>query len=239
MRQKPVTRQAILGLLIALLIIAIWGLNLVYLLTRHLATWPSALIPLGVLFQTFLYTGMFITAHDSMHRALYPPNRAINDALGAAVVFLYALFGYRKLRARHYDHHRTPASPDDPDYHDGKHRSLLAWYFHFMLHYLDWKQLLGMAILFNVLLHLVKIPIANLLLFWVAPALLSTLQLFIFGTYLPHRDGEPAFRDQHRARSNAYPVWLSFLSCYHFGYHWEHHAHPNVPWWRLPAARVA
>ncbi|MBD3338449.1 MAG: beta-carotene ketolase, partial [Candidatus Lokiarchaeota archaeon] len=23
----------------------------------------------------------------------------------------------------------------------------------------------------------------------------------------------------------------------HFGYHWEHHEYPNIPWWRLPAVR--
>ena len=30
---------------------------------------------------------------------------------------------------------------------------------------------------------------------------------------------------------------VSFVSCYHFGYHWEHHVAPHVPWWRLPEAR--
>ena len=28
------------------------------------------------------------------------------------------------------------------------------------------------------------------------------------------------------------PVWLSFLTCYHFGYHLEHHRYPWVLWWR-------
>jgi beta-carotene ketolase (CrtW type) len=70
----------------------------------------------------------------------------------------------------------------------------------------------------------------------VGPALLSTLQLFVFGTWLPHRPHADApFADRHRARSQRWPTWLSLLTCYHFGYHWEHHAHPHVPWWRLPA----
>ncbi|MDT8325299.1 MAG: fatty acid desaturase, partial [Bacteroidota bacterium] len=38
-------------------------------------------------------------------------------------------------------------------------------------------------------------------------------------------------------RSNDYGVLFSFLTCYHFGYHEEHHTRPGVPWWRLPAAR--
>lgn len=32
---------------------------------------------------------------------------------------------------------------------------------------------------------------------------------------------------------------LSFLTCYYFGYHLEHHLYPNVPWWRLPERYAA
>jgi beta-carotene ketolase (CrtW type) len=69
------------------------------------------------------------------------------------------------------------------------------------------------------------------------PALLSSLQLFYFGTYLPHRPGPDAFTDHHRARSNGYSEWLSLLTCFHFGYHHEHHRAPGEPWWRLPTVR--
>jgi beta-carotene/zeaxanthin 4-ketolase len=27
------------------------------------------------------------------------------------------------------------------------------------------------------------------------------------------------------------------ISCYHFGYHEEHHELPHLGWWQLPAAR--
>jgi beta-carotene ketolase (CrtW type) len=67
---------------------------------------------------------------------------------------------------------------------------------------------------------------------------LSSFQLFTFGTWLPHRNLKIPFADWHRARSNDYPAWLSFLTCYHFGYHWEHHEWPFVPWWKLPRARA-
>ena len=80
-------------------------------------------------------------------------------------------------------------------------------------------------------------PTANTLLFWAVPSILSSLQLFAFGTYLPHRHEEEAFRDRHNARSNDYPRWLSLLTCFHFGYHHEHHAKPGTPWWRLPSIR--
>ena len=67
--------------------------------------------------------------------------------------------------------------------------------------------------------------------FWALPALLSALQLFYFGTYQPHRSDAAPFEDNHRARTVERPVWLSFLTCYHFGYHLEHHRYPWVPWW--------
>jgi beta-carotene ketolase (CrtW type) len=94
-----------------------------------------------------------------------------------------------------------------------------------------------MAAVFNGLLYWVGVPPANLILFWAGPALLSTVQLFAFGTYLPHREPDGGYTNRHHACSNDYPVWLSFLTCYHFGYHLEHHQYPNVPWWQLPRKR--
>jgi beta-carotene ketolase (CrtW type) len=79
------------------------------------------------------------------------------------------------------------------------------------------------------------IPIANLILFWFLPIVLSSMQLFLFGTYLPHRSEDSP--NSHAAISSNYPLILSFLTCYHFGYHWEHHEYPNLPWYRLPSVR--
>lgn len=82
--------------------------------------------------------------------------------------------------------------------------------------------------------------VANILLFFALPGLLSSLQLFYFGTFLPHRHDAAAqpFPDRHNARSNGYGYAISLLSCFHFGYHHEHHVHPQVPWWRLPRYRT-
>ena len=74
---------------------------------------------------------------------------------------------------------------------------------------------------------------ANLLAFWAAPALLSALQLFTFGTWLPHRHTDQPFADAHHARSSGYGPLLSLLTCFHFGRHHEHHLTPWRPWWRL------
>jgi beta-carotene ketolase (CrtW type) len=73
--------------------------------------------------------------------------------------------------------------------------------------------------------------------FWVLPLVLSSFQLFLFGTFLPHRShGAPA-AEGHVIQSQGYGHLLSLLACYHFGYHWEHHAYPAVPWFRLPELR--
>ncbi|MGL6133378.1 MAG: fatty acid desaturase, partial [Prochlorococcaceae cyanobacterium] len=65
------------------------------------------------------------------------------------------------------------------------------------------------------------------------PLALSSLQLFLFGTYLPHRG--PAQAAPHAAITLAWPEPLSLLACYHFGYHVEHHSNPSLPWYELPA----
>jgi beta-carotene ketolase (CrtW type) len=77
----------------------------------------------------------------------------------------------------------------------------------------------------------------NVIAFWVLPLVLSSFQLFLFGTYLPHRSEAPTAAGCHAVRSLEYSHLLSLLACYHFGYHWEHHAYPAVPWFRLPELR--
>jgi beta-carotene ketolase (CrtW type) len=73
--------------------------------------------------------------------------------------------------------------------------------------------------------------------------LLSSLQLFLVGTFLPHRgqdhnpgenQGDDLGEDRHRSISLALPEGLSLLACYHFGYHREHHRAPQLAWHQLP-----
>ena len=78
----------------------------------------------------------------------------------------------------------------------------------------------------------------NIVIFWAVPAVLALVQLFVFGTYLPHRHADTPFADDHRARSNKLPLLGSLITCFHFGgYHHEHHLSPGTAWWRLPAFR--
>lgn len=231
------------GVALAIVIIGAWAAALIVSLTLDLSLLPlSSLLLLSmafILLNTFLYTGLFITAHDAMHGTVAPRHPKLNRLIGRIATLLYALFSYDKLERKHRLHHAHPASEADPDYHDGEHTGFFRWYLHFFFTYVTWKQLLGMAIIFNLLKYAAGIPDINILLFWVLPALLSTVQLFFFGTWLPHREPPDGYTEPHRAVSNDYNTLLSFLSCYHFGYHYEHHAAPGTPWWRLPDKRAS
>ena len=222
------------GILIAILIISLWTISIITLFSLNLSQLQSVCIPIAILLQTFLYTGLFINAHDSMPGAVSPHHPKLNQAIGIISVLLYALFSYRQLLQKHWLHHHYPASKLDPDLHDGQHTNFFSWYFHFIQTHFSWTQIGHIVIIFSVLklgLHLSEM---NLLLFWVLPSLLSSLQLFYFGTYLPHREPIDGYTHPHRAQTIHFSTFWSFITCYHFGYHHEHHQYPSVPWWQLP-----
>ncbi|WP_184547550.1 fatty acid desaturase [Mucilaginibacter sp. FT3.2] len=212
-----------IGLLVALVVIGCWAISIILLMQWHFS-FTNPLVYLLVLVQMHLYTGLFITAHDAMHGTI-SPNRSINNAVGYICTFLYASFWYPQLYVKHHMHHSHVHTHQDPDYHHG---SFWSWYVRFIRNYLSIWQIVVMAVLFNILKLWVAQP--NLLLFWVAPSLLSTLQLFYFGTYQPHK-GE--HDNQYFARSQKKNHVLAFLSCYFFGYHYQHHHSPGTPWWML------
>jgi beta-carotene ketolase (CrtW type) len=147
--------------------------------------------------------------------------------------------GARRLAAKHHLHHRKSGTADDPDFSTKHPTRFWPWYLAFFRRYFGWREFAVLTVLLLTYLLLLGASPVNALLFWGLPAILSSLQLFYFGTFLPHRHGADAFGDRHRARSNAYPPLLSLLTCFHFGYHHEHHRAPGVPWWRLPAERAA
>ena len=221
---------------IVVTIVSIWLGSLTLLLSIELSNLPIlALAPL-ILWQTFLYTGLFITAHDAMHGVAFPQNQKINSFVGSLALFLYGFLSYKKLLKKHWLHHNNPASTLDPDFHDGTHKNLFAWYFHFMKGYWSWTQIIGLVVLFNLAQYKLHIPNSNLTLFWIIPPILSSVQLFYFGTFLPHREPEGGYINSHRAYSSPRPILWSFITCYHFGYHEEHHESPHLPWWQLPMA---
>lgn len=217
------TQQPFFGVIIALIVISSWLFSLIFLLNWNF-NWNNPVVYLMIFVQMHLYTGLFITAHDAMHGTI-SSNKTINNFFGYLSVFLYAGFFYNKLYQKHHKHHNHVHTHEDPDYAP---HGFWKWYFRFMLNYLSIIQLIIMAILFNVLK--LWFDQRNLLLFWVLPALLSTFQLFYFGTYRPHK-GEHD-NEYHSSTLNK-NHFVAFISCYFFGYHLEHHQKPSTPWWQL------
>ena len=81
-------------------------------------------------------------------------------------------------------------------------------------------------------------PLLTLVLIYVLPLIISSWQLFVVGTLLPHRNNGHEIDGLHQPISlNLHPA-LSFAACYHFGYHREHHNYPAVPWHQLPEVRA-
>jgi len=234
-RQEIKTSQDnYLGITIALTIIGLWMSSLLVFFTWEISQNHLPQILIAIWWQTFLYTGLFITAHEAMHGLICPHHLQLNHLIGLTAVKLYALFPYKKLLAKHWLHHRHPASSLDPDFHDGKNSAFWAWYSHFLKNYWSWKRLVGLLATLSFISFSLDVPLLNLFCFVLLPSMLSSLQLFYFGTFLPHRKPQGGYCHPHRAESTALPVFWSFITCYHFGYHQEHHEQPNVPWWQLP-----
>ncbi len=213
------------GVLIALVVLLLWSSCLAIGL-NYTIDFSSPFTYLLVLLQTHLYTGIFITSHDAMHGSV-SWNKKINHGIGRLCATIFMFNRYKVLFPKHHEHHKFVGTEDDPDFHEG---NFFAWYFSFLKEYVTWQQILLAAISFNLLK--LAFPTPNLLLFWILPSLLSTMQLFYFGTYRPHM-GEHEADNQHKSHSAPKNHWKAFLTCYFFGYHYEHHAFPFTPWWKL------
>jgi beta-carotene/zeaxanthin 4-ketolase len=234
-KKFPRNEDTVYGLVIAILITSLWVASVTLLLSINYAKLPIWLIPIAIVWQMFLYTGLFITAHDAMHGSVFRKNPKINNFLGSLAVTLYAVFPYQQLLKKHWLHHRHPASEVDPDFHDGKRKNAIFWYLNFMKEYSSWQQIIILSIVFILAKYILHIGVINLILFWSIPAILSSMQLFYFGTFLPHREPEGGYIYPHCSQTIALPSFWSFIACYHFGYHEEHHEYPHVPWWQLPS----
>lgn len=222
-----------MGLLLALSIITGWILAI----ATGLAGWhpgAGAMLADGgwIALTTFLSTGVFITAHECMHGLVAPGSPRINRTIGRFATWTYAGLSYDDLNRAHHIHHAKPATDEDPDFHRGN-PSIARWYLDFMLQYSTWKQWAWMSALTLTFVVGMALPIERVLLFWALPLVVSTFQLFVVGTWLPHRPGTYLGDGPLRARTLDLHPSLSLLACFHFGYHYEHHARPDLPWWRL------
>jgi beta-carotene/zeaxanthin 4-ketolase len=228
--------KAWLSLAIALVIPIAWALSLGIIFRLDLQALPWSVKVSLLLGQAFLYSGLFVTAHDAMHGVAFPLDRKINDRIGTVMLGLYGLFSYSELLKRHTQHHQYPATAADPDYYTGTGQcsNLWVWYGSFIIRYWSWKRFAALVLSFHLMHYFGGVSQFNLVWGWVYPSILSSFHLFFFGTYLPHQKPKLGYANRHCATTTPRPFLLSLLACYHFGYHHEHHEHPDVPWWKLP-----
>ena len=218
-----------MGIFYFILIISLWILHLFYCLTYLHEGAGIFTIIINMILQAYLYTGLFITAHDAMHGTV-SRNKFINNSAGRICSYLFAAISYNKLKTNHMLHHTSPGTSSDPDFYTGS-GNFLVWWLVFLRRYTSITQLIIMGIIFNILK--IRFTEISLFLFWILPAFISTLQLFYFGTYYPHKMPHTEEMRPHNSRSRKKNHLLAMLSCYFFGYHVEHHSSPGTPWWKL------
>jgi beta-carotene ketolase (CrtW type) len=233
--------QGVIGLVLALAIAGSWlGIHAYGMFVFELtwSNWPFALMLAAV--QCWLSVGVFIVCHDAMHGTLAPGRPKLNAGIGAVLLALYAGFGWKQMRDAHFTHHKLSGHAGDPDFDEHHPDNFWRWYGTFFRRYFGWRSILFVHTVVGIYWLLLGIPMAQIVMLYGLPALASSLQLFYFGTYRPHchREGHP-FADRHNARSNDFGTFASLATCFHFGYHLEHHHRPDVPWWGLPAAKRA
>ncbi len=224
-----------MGLVYASLIVGAWLITHIYSIFFHNLSAPLWQTLGLIALQCWLYTGMFIVAHDTMHGSLVPGRTELNAKIGTTIMFVYAGFNWKLMRAAHHAHHDHSGTAQDPDFNGENPHAFWPWYFKFFLTYFGKRQLLTL-VAFTVVYILLGAEYLNTIVMWAVPAILSSVQLFYFGTYLTHRHSGP-FPDHHNARTNDFNRLTSLLSCFHFGYHHEHHLFPHEPWWRLPSRK--
>lgn len=233
--------QAAIGLGLAVGIVTVWLSLHLYAMFGFSLSWsnlPLALAMAGL--QCWLSVGLFIVSHDAMHGSLFPGGGRINGAVGAALLFVYAGFGWRRMRTAHFIHHKSPGSAHDPDFDAANPTRFWRWYATFLKRYFGLRSALFVLFVVTFYWMVLDVPVEKIVLLYGLPAIASSLQLFYFGTFRPHRhesDRAPGFVDRHNARSERFGTLASLASCFHFGYHHEHHQAPHLPWWALPGAR--
>ena len=218
------------------LIFAAWVSIHLYSVFSHTLTAPLWQTLSLIALQCWLYTGLFIVAHDTMHGSFAPGKERLNTVVGTTILFVYAGFNWRIMRDAHHAHHDYPGTEKDPDFNASNPKSFWPWYLKFFTTYFGFRQIITLFG-FTLAYILLGASYLNTIVMWAVPAILSSIQLFYFGTYLTHRHKEP-FPDEHNARTNEFGYIASLLSCFHFGYHHEHHLFPHEPWWRLPKRKA-
>ncbi|MEF8846697.1 MAG: fatty acid desaturase, partial [Bacteroidales bacterium] len=107
----------------------------------------------------------------------------------------------------------------------------------FMYRYVTVFQIIIMAAAFNILL--IWFSETSLVVFWIIPAFMGTFQMFYFGVFQPHKLPHRNWMKPYNSRTQRKNHLRAMLSCYFFGYHYEHHDSPTTPWWKLYQTKAA
>jgi len=198
-----------------------WGFHEYFLMTNY-SIHDNALFVsiIHIMISIWQYVGLFIISHD-LHHAEYPC--LYENILGRLSLFCYGGFMLEDFSQKHFKHHESPGIVEkDPDFYDG---NIVLWYLNFLKNYVNIKQVIAQLLIYN-LSNSLGISDEKMILFWLMPSLLASVQLFYYGTYLVHdKDGV--------IKNSNLPDWLITATSYNFGYHQEHHKYPKVPWNKL------
>lgn len=231
----PATRHSLViqisqNLLNALIVLS-WVWLMVYFASRPWNSIAWYVWVGGVALQAYLYSGIFIIVHDCIHGSFSRKYPKLNAIVGHTLSQCYGFVNYAVLRKSHYLHHLHPATLPDPDYHANE--KFWHWYASFLKAYLSWRQFWLFTAAFALAIAF-RVDLISLLLIWRLPAIFSSLQLFYFGVWLPHKNyHQQSNTAHHNARNLDYSLPVSILACYNFGYHLHHHQKPQLSWWRL------
>ena len=105
------------GLVISALVMMTWARVLIFALFEHELSLFTTPCLLAILIH--LYTGLFITAHDSIHGTI-SSNPTLNKWAGKLCLLAFAGFDYDMIREEHWRHHsHAGLAGEDPDFHRG------------------------------------------------------------------------------------------------------------------------
>jgi beta-carotene ketolase (CrtW type) len=98
------------GVGVAACITISWFCLLRHALCLHVAATSGGHLAAVYLALVASYSGVFISAHDSMHGVVAPGRAALNNGLGRLFALLFAAFDYEALHTAHWQHHARPAT---------------------------------------------------------------------------------------------------------------------------------
>lgn len=198
-----------------------WGIHESYMISNYDIYQHSNIESiLHIMTLIWQYVGLFIISHDLHHNkepTLY------ENILGRISLLFYGGFLLEDFSKNHENHHKYPGSTKkDPDFYDG---SVIIWYLKFMVEYINFKQVIIQLLFYNILKNY-NIENDQMILFWLLPSVLASIQLFFYGTFLVHeKDG--------LIKNANLPEWLVTLTSYNFGNHINHHKYPFISWFKL------